>query len=126
MEDEYKKGQCNRKRRGIFTLFYSRIAMKKLFYLFACLCGFSVEASAAKSFVAAQSLGKRKIVMIENAKEEDYFHSNFFSLESESYDSPVKQNCGACPVSPISPVRTKEMRCITPEFDRHPTPELGS
>ncbi len=125
--------------------------MKKLFGLFVCLCGFLVEASASNAFVAAQTLGKIKLV-VNVIEDENSFNFNFFplsELDGCCPVSPVKKNRGACPVSPVSPVRkmidfdfnidracpaspvtppvrTKKMRYLTPDLDCHLTPDLGA
>ncbi len=83
--------------------------MKRLFCLFACLSGFSVEASI-KNLVVAQDLGKRRLIRtIEN--ENLHSKNSFYSIYEcgACPASPVAKKRGACPVSPVTPVKSNDL-----------------
>ena len=81
--------------------------MKRLFCLFACLSGFSVEASI-KNLVVAQGLGNKRLIV----KDYDVRDSHsFYSINEYGAcpASPVAKKRGACPVSPVTPVKSNDL-----------------
>ncbi len=79
--------------------------MKRLFCLFACLSGFSVQASI-KNLVVAQNLGNRRSI---THIESENFDSRtcFYSVSREDFSSPLRNRL--CPVSPVTPVKSNDL-----------------
>jgi hypothetical protein len=82
--------------------------MKRLFCLFACLSGFSVQASI-KNLVVAQNLGNRRFIPHVESETIDG-RTSFYSVSGENFSSPFKNRpCPISPVTEVTPVKNNDL-----------------